>query len=913
MKQFLIAGLLALLPLSAIAQQLQLNDKGYLHTQGLDITFFSDFYPEGHQSGVTIIQHGTRVAANGDVRLEPSPGQWSPIPKGEEVQVDPQTGRMSRRLSYPDESRDRKGFNPILYPDLDFSYSFSIEPLEGTSFRVTIDLDEPLPPEWIGKVGFNLELFPGELFGKSWILDETTGHFQLQPEGPLALSDTSWISEPMATGKQLVIAPEDPYRRITITSDGQSLELRDGRTNHNNGWYIVRNTIPAGATRNAVSWTITPNVVEGWTYDPVIQVSQLGYHPEQQKRAIIELDDTEAAAGTYSVYKAGANGKQLVKQGTAEVWGAFLRYTYAVADFSEIREPGVYTVEYDGKSSHAFRIAKDIYSKNTWQPTLEYYLPVQMCHMRINEKYRVWHDLCHADDALMAPTDHNHFDGYRQGPETLTDYAPGEVVPGLDRGGWHDAGDYDLRVESQAGTVRMLAWMIEEFGLEWDATLIDQDRQLVEIHVPDGTSDVIQQIEHGLLTILGGYDALGRLYRGIICQDLRQYVMLGDAASMTDNLVYDPTMGADERSGTHSGVNDDRWVFTEENPTRELQVGAALAAASRVLAKDDPLLADKALRTATALWEGAKDREVRSSAKVMALCELILSAHHPASLDAFITPWEGDKKAMSKKDDRESENSSRTSGKKGDQHTPGDSSEKASVKNAAKTPQKSMDQSAGDNSYRSPGTRASGQPLVRPLPPATILMDELLAMEEEIVKNISSCGPSLSRMIHLVEDRSFRKNVDQAVAKYQSDLAEQQAKDSPYGVPYKPNIWGAGWNIQGFGVDQYFFHKGWPEHTSTEYFENALNFILGVHPGVNNASFASGVGANSVTVAYGVNRADWSFIPGGVASGTALIRPDLPEMKIWPFFWQQTEYVMGGGATNFMFLVLAVEDLYKGM
>jgi len=38
-----------------------------------------------------------------------------------------------------------------------------------------------------------------------------------------------------------------------------------------------------------------------------------------------------------------------------------------------------------------------------------------------------------------------------------------------------------------------------------------------------------------------------------------------------------------------------------------------------------------------------------------------------------------------------------------------------------------------------------------------------------------------------------------------------------------------------------------------------------------------------------------------------MIRPDLPEFKIWPYFWQQTEYVMGGGSTNFMFLVLAVD------
>ena len=35
------------------------------------------------------------------------------------------------------------------------------------------------------------------------------------------------------------------------------------------------------------------------------------------------------------------------------------------------------------------------------------------------------------DDALMAPVNHNHFDGYVQGPSTLTKYKPGEHVPGL--------------------------------------------------------------------------------------------------------------------------------------------------------------------------------------------------------------------------------------------------------------------------------------------------------------------------------------------------------------------------------------------------------------------------------------------------------------------------------------------------
>ena len=54
----------------------------------------------------------------------------------------------------------------------------------------------------------------------------------------------------------------------------------------------------------------------------------------------------------------------------------------------------------------------------------------------------------------------------------------------------------------------------------------------------------------------------------------------------------------------------------------------------------------------------------------------------------------------------------------------------------------------------------------------------------------------------------------------------------------------------------------------------------------------SGVGAKSATVGYGLNRADWSYIPGGVVSGTALIRPDFPELLVFPFLWQQVEYVL---------------------
>jgi hypothetical protein len=351
--------------------------------------------------------------------------------------------------------------------------------------------------------------------------------------------------------------------------------------------------------------------------------------------------------------------------------------------------------------------------------------------------------------------------------------------------------------------------------------MIDREKRLVEIHMPDGKSDALQQIEHGLDAVLGGYRTLGRLYRGIICPTLRQYVMLGDASSMTDNLIYDPELAEGMQTATHSYRDDDRWVFTEKNPRRELQVAAGLAAASRVLTESNPGLAAEALQVAITLYNNAELSDRTVSTQVIALSELLLTT----------------------KEDK----------------------------------------------YR----------------------DQLVSMQEQIIDQMNRCGWAIGHVLLEIKDKKFRKALEEAVAIYQAKLKEQQLKDSPYGVPYKPNIWGAGWNIQRFGVEQYFFYKGWPEICGTDFTLNSLNFVLGVHPGINNSSFASGVGSRSVTVAYGVNRADWSFIPGGVASGTALIRPDLPEMKIWPFFWQQTEYVMGGGSTNYMFLVMAAEKLFN--
>jgi endoglucanase len=755
-----------------------------------------------------VIMHDERIASNGDVRLEPSPGQWSPIPKPGKREVDAATQEIRVPLGFPNPELDRKGFNPLIYPDLKLDYVVRARPA-GDSIVVSVDFDKPIPPDWVGKVGFNLELFPGLLFGKSWQLGASDGVFAQQPSGPGEIPI-------LATGKRLEVAPETDLYHLTIESTkGGELTLLDGRGNHNNGWFIVRSLAPAGATKSAIEWKLTPRAKAGWMRTPVIQVSQVGYHPTQPKQAIVELDPRDTARPNIVLQRIGQAGqvKTVIDRKPAE-WGKFLRYQYAVLDFTDVREPGVYVVKYGALRSNPFRINDNVFARDVWQPTLEYFLPAQMCHMKVLEKYRLWHGACHLDDARMAPVNHNHFDGYLQGPETLTRFKPGEPVPRLNRGGWHDAGDWDMRVESQADTIYGLALAWELFRVDHDNTSVDQKDLVTEIRQPDGKPDVLQQLEHGVISVVDGYEQLGRLYRGIIEPTLRQYVFLGDGALMTDNVVFDPakTPEASAPPVGLPGSADDRWVFTEKNPRRELQTAAALAVAARALKGFNDPLAARALKAAIEVYDRATPQE--PLARVGAATELLLAT--------------------------------------------------------------------GDAKYR----------------------ELLLSQAASIAAKIEQVGWIVGRSLKPVNDATYTKTLRDAVAAYHTKV-EALAKETPYGVPYKPDIWGAGWNIQRFGWDQWMLHTYFPDLMPKTYALQALSFVLGVHPGSNTASFVSGVGAKSLTTAYGYNRADWSHIPGGSASGTALIRPDFPELKHWPFFWQQTEYVLGRGTTDYLLLALA--------
>lgn len=811
----LLALLLVSVPVSAKYTEPMLNDKEYFEAPGLNILVFNNwydgFFSDSKISGIEIIHHGKRTATNGDVRLQATPEQWDAIPEFVEKKVDTKNGIIEAFLRYP---------------DYNFDYSIKVQRINN-GIGLTVNLKRPLPQSLAGRAGFNLEFLPSAYFEKSFIMDQHTGVFPLYPGGLKEINDKVQPL-PLATGKHLVLAPDDPLRRVSIMSSNAELNLFDGRNKAQNGWFVVRSLLPVEQTGAVIDWHIAANSQPGWIRSPMIAHSQVGYHPDQKKIAIIELDQSDNRNGKARLLKVTVEGNLEEKlKHKVNVWGVYARYRYVTFDFTDIRESGIYVIQYGNVKTAPFRIAADVYD-TAWHPTLDIYMPVQMDHILVNEAYRVWHGASHLDDALQAPVNHEHFDLYAQGPGTNTRYKPGEHIPGLNIGGWYDAGDYDIRTQSQYSTVINLVNVWDSFAPDRDTTTVDYHRKIVDLHVADGKPDLQQQIEHGTLALLAQHRAFGRAIPGIIVPDISQYTHLGDAITMTDNLIFDSKMNEMESDGYKSGKPDDRWAFTGYSSALNYGSIAALAAASRALKGYNDRLAGESLAAAAKAWTKEQARE-------------------PGMFKYGNTTG-------------------------GNLH---DEMFKAATELLITTREKQYTQA----------------------------VNELLP---KIEKRFGQNAVQAVKVIPYMnaEYRTKLKSLTQA---YKQNITETVA-ENPFGVPITTGGWAGNGTVINFAITNYYLHKTFPDLINRENVFNGLNFIYGNHPG-SNLSFVSNVGTRSKKIAYGMNRADFSFISGGIVPGVLRIKPDFPENKEdWPFFWGQNEYVIALGA-RYIYLVNAVREL----
>ena len=396
---------------------------------------------------------------------------------------------------------------------------------------------------------------------------------------------------------------------MTISSDDSDIMLYDGRMLAQNGWYVFRSELPADKVGKVITWTVEPNSVKGWVREPNIGFSQVGYMPDQPKIAVIELDKNYKSEKTAQVIKVETDGNETVAfKGKVSNWGRYYKYNYDRFDFTELKEPGVYYIKYGETKTNNFIINDNVYDKIT-DATSDIWIPIHMNHMYVNEGYRVWHGEPFKEGYRQAPRNTDHFDLHDQGPTTDTRFKDLELIPGLNVGGYFDAGDFDIETHSNISVVQNLVRAWELFRSDRDQTFVSQEQRYVDLHRPDGTPDILQYIEHGVLNLVAQAEILGHMSQTLSNSVLDNYHHLGDAGSLTDGLPYNPALKPYEvaKDGKSSGTPDDMWAFTSRDPYRDFNAATMFAAASHALRGYNDALADRALKQSKRLLKEAAE------------------------------------------------------------------------------------------------------------------------------------------------------------------------------------------------------------------------------------------------------------------------------------------------------------------
>ena len=596
---------------------LRLNDLEYFERQGVNVLVYSNSFNGGFNdeknSGIEIIHHGVRTVQGGAVRLNNTPEQWDLVPTMTSRKVNRENGSIEVGLRYNDYNFDSR----------------LVVTAKGKAVEIAVWLDKPVPEKLAGEAGLNIEFLPSQYWLKTYQIDGRLGRF---PRYATSLTTTRPNSEkprqfkgfktyddrgtnrfvdplPLETGHSLTVATDAPDRMIRITSDDAELKLFDGRMLAQNGWFVVRSVLPAGKTGKVVTWTIEPNAIPGWIREPNIGFCQVGYTLEQPKVAVIELDKHDPMqAGSASLLRLNADGTTTeVYKAEVKPWGPYYKYNYVKFDFTCVREPGVYCIQYGATRTNDFLIDEHVYDKIT-DATTDVWVPIHMNHMYVTEGYRTWHGEPFKEGYLQAP-ESDHFDLHRQGATTDTKYKPLELIPGLNIGGFFDAGDFDIETGSNINVVQNFIRTWELFHPQRDETFVSQEQRYVELHRPDGKPDIMQFIEHGVLNLVTQAEQIGHMSQTLSNSVLDNYHHLGDAASITDGLHYDPSLKPYEVSadGKSSGTPDDMWAFTTRNPNLDLQAAGVFYSAARVLRGYNDALAERAQKQANRLTKEANE------------------------------------------------------------------------------------------------------------------------------------------------------------------------------------------------------------------------------------------------------------------------------------------------------------------
>ena len=842
------------------AQDLELNDREYFERQGVNVLVFSNSFNGGFNdeknSGIEIIHHGVRTVQGGAVRLNNTPEQWDLVPKTVSRKVDREKGSIEVTMRYDDYDFDSR----------------VVVTAKGKAVEIAVWLDKPVPEKLAGEAGFNLEFLPSQYWHKTFTMDGRLGRLpryaasqtitRPNSEKPRQFKGFKTYDDrgtdrfvdpcPMETGHSIVMASDTPERMIRISSNDAELKLYDGRMLAQNGWYVLRSVLPKGKTGKVITWTVEPNAIPGWIREPNIGISQVGYTPEQPKVAVIELDKKDKVQATAKLMRIKDDGTtEVAFKGDIQSWGPYFKYNYVKFDFSSVQQPGVYYVQYGNTKTNNFLIDAHVYDKIT-DATTDVWVPIHMNHMYVTEGYRTWHGEPFKEGYLQAP-ESDHFDLHRQGPTTDTKYKPLELIPGLNIGGFFDAGDFDIETGSNINVVQNFIRTWELFKPLRDETFVSQKQRYVDLHRPDGTPDILQFIEHGTLNLVAQAEQIGHMASTLSNSVLDNYHHLGDAASITDGLHYDPSLKPYEVSadGKCSGTPDDMWAFTTRSPQLDLRAATMFASASHALKGYNDELAARALTQSQRLMKEATE---------------LIAQHKTEENFDWIDGFDWSNRAQQQKPDKKRQKLIERSRK--NRELLGDMATNLMLYSATQERQylSNFEQQIWD------------------------------ALELRLEANMQTALDAVPYM-----DEAYKQKLRPYVEKYNAYIKGFD-QNNPYGVPIGLGNWAGVNMVLNYGITVNYAHIYYPDIVKKDEIYRVANWLFGCHP-YHNYSFVAAVGAaRPKQVFYGNNRADFSFIPGNVAPGLLFRKPDhFENFDDWPFLWGQNEGTIAGNTQYIIF------------
>ena len=284
-------------------------------------------------------------------------------------------------------------------------------------------------------------------------------------------------------------------------------------------------------------------VLEGLPEYPKVNVSQIGYLPDDEKKVVVKSKDTDS----FRVVDASS--------GTEVYTGKFGEFQFhsasndlvRVGDFTEVNTPGTYKIVTDVGETYEFKIGEGIYD-DVYAATVRM-LFLQRCGINLSqaEAGDFAHAECHTGEAIVYGTDKKM-----------------EVS-----GGWHDAGDYGRYVVAGAKTVQDLMLAYEDYGVKND-----------DMDIPEsgnGVPDILDEARYELDWMLKMQDSSsGGVYHKVTC------------------LVFPETVMADEEK--------DQLYLAPISVTATADFVAVMAKASQVYAPFDADFAKKCLEAAKKAW-----------------------------------------------------------------------------------------------------------------------------------------------------------------------------------------------------------------------------------------------------------------------------------------------------------------------